>query len=783
MNLEEIILVPHSHTDIGFTHDQPIVWELHGQFLEAAMDLCDREPGPPTGESFCWTVEVSRILGPWLDRAQPDRIAQFQRLCHAGRIEVAGMPLHLTPLADEQEIREALDWTIQLGARLGFPVRSVMHSDINGQNWPIVEAMLDAGIEGFSMAINTHMGHIPQPRPSLFMWEGHSGRRIPAYNGPPYGFPSKLGIGDLDLGKFRDHWLPRLVQQLQDNDYPAPVILLQCIANFGDNGAPDGKIVDYVRRWNAEKEGPRLTIGTLSTFWDRVAPFRDQLPVLRGDWSDAWNFGCLSRARELAIHRKTRTRIRSTRELLRRLPQAFEARSHIERVLELARLNTELYSEHTWGSDYTVSLPFNEDSWVMSLHKSKLVADARSASVFAEREVLAQAVKQLDPPDDAALVVFNPLPFERTVTGMVPGGVSFARGGEDDSASRHFQDRHRDTELTWLNRAPENFWHQSPEFMLRPCDLPPNGHVVLNRDQAFFSPFDGMTETQDAVVSLGHSILECDLERGGLKSWQFGGRELVDQDAHWSFGGYVHERVITSAENPRAALFEMDWGSPEFEIPDGWHTNWVAERHGANRVAMHRVRSMQHGTEIQQIIEVPGAASDLQLTIFAPIFADWIEFRAHWLCGLDPHPQSQYLVFPFALDRPRTWVDVSIPIEPEKDQLPGVQRDYYTCQNTVEFWGPEGGVMVALPENPMVQLGGFHFGRSVNPLRIERAHLMGWVTSNYWETNFPPVQPGRVTARYRVAPYRGGYDAERTRRFGLDAAYDVPLMHYGPARS
>ena len=42
MSVEQLYLIHHSHTDIGYTHDQPIVWELERRFLDAALDLCEQ---------------------------------------------------------------------------------------------------------------------------------------------------------------------------------------------------------------------------------------------------------------------------------------------------------------------------------------------------------------------------------------------------------------------------------------------------------------------------------------------------------------------------------------------------------------------------------------------------------------------------------------------------------------------------------------------------------------------------------------------------------------------
>jgi alpha-mannosidase len=104
--------------------------------------------------------------------------------------------------------------------------------------------------------------------------------------------------------------------------------------------------------------------------------------------------------------------------------------------------------------------------------------------------------------------------------------------------------------------------------------------------------------------------------------------------------------------------------------------------------------------------------------------------------------------------------------------------DYFTVQGWVDFSNEELGVTVAVPENPMVQLGNFHFAHNQAECTLERAMLLGWVTNNYWETNFRAHQPGRVQARFRIKPYRGGFHQLQVHRFGSEAVYPQPLLQH-----
>ena len=112
------------------------------------------------------------------------------------------------------------------------------------------------------------------------------------------------------------------------------------------------------------------------------------------------------------------------------------------------------------------------------------------------------------------------------------------------------------------------------------------------------------------------------------------------------------------------------------------------------------------------------------------------------------------------------------------DQLPGVCLDYFTVQGWVDLSNDELGVTVAIPDNPMLQLGNFHFAHNQAECALERAMLLGWVTNNYWETNFRAHQPGRVHARYRIKPYGGRFNELQAHRFGLEAAHAQPLLQH-----
>ncbi|MBA3529704.1 MAG: glycoside hydrolase, partial [Propionibacteriaceae bacterium] len=83
--IDTIYLIHHSHTDIGYTHDQPIVSDLHRRFTDTALDQCERDADSDSDHAFRWTVETTAMLLHWNESAPAPRVARFVELAKAGR--------------------------------------------------------------------------------------------------------------------------------------------------------------------------------------------------------------------------------------------------------------------------------------------------------------------------------------------------------------------------------------------------------------------------------------------------------------------------------------------------------------------------------------------------------------------------------------------------------------------------------------------------------------------------------------------------------------------------
>ena len=163
--IHDLLIVHHSHTDVGYTNYQDNVFALQREYLRRAMDLAEQYADGGPGEQFKWTNETIVLTEDFLRHAADAEIERLQKLHHAGQIAFGGMYCNLTPLAPTDLLARALLLAGTLRRDYGFDIRYGMNCDVNGQHWGLVELLLDAGFEGFSMAINRVMGRNPQPRP------------------------------------------------------------------------------------------------------------------------------------------------------------------------------------------------------------------------------------------------------------------------------------------------------------------------------------------------------------------------------------------------------------------------------------------------------------------------------------------------------------------------------------------------------------------------------------------------------------------------------------------
>jgi hypothetical protein len=140
--------------------------------------------------------------------------------------------------------------------------------------------------------------------------------------------------------------------------------------------------------------------------------------------------------------------------------------------------------------------------------------------------------------------------------------------------------------------------------------------------------------------------------------------------------------------------------------------------------------------------------------------------------------------FGFTFNVPNPEVYVNSPgavVRPEKDQLPGACKNWFSVERWVDVTNDRYGVTWVTADAPLMELGGLTANLprgqpdpNAYMKRIEpSATLYSWVMNNHWHTNYRADQEGETTFRYYIRPH-GAYDPAAAARFGIDVTRPMP---------
>ncbi len=755
--IRQILLVGHTHHDVGYTNSPRIVDGLHAEAVRRVLDLCDSNDGDGP-DAFRWTFEVARPVLRFLDRADPDDVQRLRRRVAEGRIAVTGGYLNMTQLPSDAEFGTAYDLLDRLRAA-GIAVRTEQHGDVNGTAWGTVDAMIRAGIDRLVMALNPDHGRPPYPQPTGFWWEGPSGGRVFAWLSTHYGVGEQWGIVDGDVEAAEAHIADFVAGLAKREDYPYDAAVVHA-AN--DNRWPTALFLDVVRHWNARHPDQPMRTATIDEAMDVLRPQAEgvDVPVARGEWSDWWAHGHGSTAREVAVYREARSFARAAQTTLgltrlrgdgepaladvigyRRGPVRLRSDAEVAKDLDHVDQELLLFGEHTWGSWETYSKPYSTFS---HSHWNAKAAFAYGAFDLAR---------------DLAVEGF----FRLAASG---GGGSAASGIVVVNPSERTRTEPVDVEVAGRTRA--RVVATVDPFGVAVVPLPePSGESRPGRE-----------------VTCGAYRAVVDPARGGVSSLVHlpSGRELVDDTVDHGLGAVVTETVAADSAHPMIVRDPKDF-HPDFPGPD-------FDRRHATSGDEPLVTEGEAWAQIRWRTTPPGLpAATATLTLYRDL--DVVDLAVALVKPEAFGPESIHVAFPFRVagpQRPEFLLETAGAVyAAETEQLPDTSKDWYSVQHAVGVHPAGGGpgVLWGTLDAPLVQLGGLHTGEWARTLHAERGYLSSWLMNNLHFTNFQARQEGTGTYRYRFAAAEA-LTRERVRVFGRDLAeplqarvYDGPVAFVG----
>ena len=748
-----VYVLPHSHTDIGYTAIQTDIEEKQINNLLTGLAAARRTANYPEGSRFVWNVEVLWAADLFLNRLDSQQQTEFLEAISSGQVSLNGMYLNeLTGLCRPEELIRLFRFATRLGQQCGVSVDSAMISDVPGYTWGTVTAMSQAGIRYFSVAPNyiDRIGDILvkwENKP--FWWIGPDGQSKVLVWIPFLGYAMSHRYGTMS---------PKLVEEFCDGldkrKYPYDIAYVRW-SGHGDNAVPDPIICEFVKEWNATHLSPRFVISSTSdAFRAFEKRYGDKLPSAKGDWTPYWEDGAGSSSAETAMNRGSSERLAQAETLWAML----NAKNYPAAEFEAAWNNVLLYSEHTWGAHCSVfqpTIPFTMDQWIIkqsyatiaNLQSRQLLNNAAQSAASANPAPPAGETAPVKPEDvTVPFDIYNTTSWPRTEVVVLPHELS-AEGNfvVDEKGEAVLAQRLASQELAVLVK-----------------DLPPfSGRRLLIKKQG--------TNPPAAALSVAGTTLKNDkLE------------VRIDEQT----GGVADLRMSGSDKN----LVDAASGSPVndylYLIGD--------ELKGVQRSGKTRVSVRDNGPLVASLLvesEAPGchkltrevrlvAGSDC-VELINTVDKKRLEAASY---TASEGKESVNFAFPFNVPNGDLRIDVPLGmIRPEKDQIPSACKNWLSVGRWADIANQEYGVTWVTLDAPLLQLGGITanlLNSQTNPDTWRKTieptqRLYVWAMNNHWHTNYRAFQEGPVVFRFAIRPHRGTTSSEATR---LATGLSQPLV-------
>ncbi len=751
-----VYLAQHTHTDIGYTRPQTEILPEHLRYIDYALDFCDLTDRYPDDAKFRWTCEISWAVREYLKRRPAGQIERLKRRVAEGRIELTGMFLNMSEIADENSLAASLQPLREMKAVLGDAVRTGMQNDVNGAAWCLPDYYTGIGVRYLIMGINKTRSILPFDRPTPFWWESPSGKRLLAFRADHYmtGNNWKIHEGKVEN---TEPGLAAYLNGLEKANYPFDRIGVQFSGYSTDNSPPARKECDLVRAWNESHAWPRLRIATAGEFLNYIEKnHAAELPVHRQAWPDWWTDGFGSAARETAASRETHAAMKVNEGLLA-IASALGARLPSGWIDRAAGVQEALlfYDEHTFGAAESISNPMAQNSMVQWGEKGSYAWEAVKAAAMLREEALGLLQTFVPRSDAPTIAVFNTLGRKRA--GLVQAFIDH----EILPADRRFRIVDAATGETAPaqrlgGRSEGSYW------AIWAKDVPPLGFNTYRIEVAGEkAPEDKGRMDVPVLLENAFYAIQMDPRTGGIRSLKDKetGLELVDSSAPWRLGQFIYERMDDREEFNRSA----------FKNREPFRRTTLRKVELIEAVSGPVWKSLRLRAEADGCVEPGGVQVEIRL------FETEKRLEFHYAVRKAPvtAPESIYVSFPFSGDRTLAYEGQGGIVAPGEGQLPGSASDWQTIQAFVAVRGGDDQIILGSGEAPLVQLGDINLGKWQPVTKVEKPHVYSWVMNNYWFTNFRASQEGEFRWAYYLTSDRDRSNS-RASGFGWDSR--VPLV-------
>jgi hypothetical protein len=738
-----IYVLPHSHTDIGYTEIQTAVEQKQVDNLLKGIEYARRTADYPEGARFVWNVEVLWAADLYQRRLSEEQRSEFLDAVSKGWVGLNGMYLNeLTGLCRPEELLRLFRFSTQLAGQCNTTIDAAMISDVPGYTWGTVTAMAQAGIRYFSTAPNyfDRIGDIMvQLENKPFYWTSPSGKESVLVWIPLKGYAMSHIIGSLSSQFVADYQ-----GQLQKDGYPYDIAYIRW-SGHGDNAVPDSAICGFIKEWNTKYTWPKFIISSTSAAFRAFEQrYGDRIPRLRGDWTPYWEDGAGSSALETAMNRASADRLTQAEALwTMQNPGGFPVAD-----FEDAWRHVLLYSEHTWGAWCSVSDPENKATKEQWEIKRSYALEVDSMS----RELLVGALRRAGAGKPTRAVdVFNTASWQRTDLVLLSKDLSAAGDRVTDDKGRPVPSQRLTTgELAFVAS-------DVPAFSKR--------RYTVSAGKTLSA---GKASAHDNVLANDIVRVRVDKKTGGVTDLSINGIQcnFADTASSYAINDYLFlpgDSIVNLRRNGPVAITVKEPGPlvASFLIESG--------APGCNKLTR-EVRLFAGFDYVELINTVDKKRTSVS------------DRPGSWEFAQKGGKESVNFAFPFNVEGGVMRLDLPLgTMQPEIDQMPSACKNWFTVGRWADVSNERQGITWVTLDAPLVQVGGITatlLGSQTNP-SVWRKHvaptqeLFSWAMNNHWSTNYRAYQEGPVVFRYVLRPHLT-FEPDAATRFAT--ALSQPLI-------
>ncbi len=722
-----IYFIPHSHTDIGYSHLQSEVEKIHIKNIYDALRMINKTKAYPDGVKFKWNVESLWAVENFLRQATSKDSADFFTAVRNGSIGLSGLYANvLTGISMPEEVFHYTDYAEMLRNKFHLPIKSAMITDIPGLSWSTVEGLTKGGIKYFSDGPNylgknnpyqgDRVGHFvkewgdkpvwwqsPSGSEKLLLWT--AGRGYSSWHGTSPG-----AIYFSGTKKIADY-----MKELSEKRYPYEMV--QWRYNIvSDNGPIDTTISDFVKQWDEKYASPKIVLSSINEMFKNFeSRYGKSIPTVKGDITPYWDDGAASTAYEEGVNRLNSLRCAQLATLYSLLtPEKYNDDEFYK-----AWRNIIMFTEHTWGAFNSISAPdidFVKDQWRV---KRNFMTDADSII----NQLTNTLMRSVADPDSRRIAVVNTLSWQRSGTVYLSAGVQ-ANAIADEEGHTFLLQKLSDGRKIFIakNLKPLSVTYYQ---------LIDNPGPLIQKD-----PFS----ISDSSISNGSLFVKWSTSDGSITSLKKDG---------YNFSGRFKNEGLNS-------YWYVPGRDPGLSVTNE-KVNIRIEEKGPYLVTVN-IKSPAPGTNgIQRKISLLSIGD----VVYIENIIDKKAVRTK---------EGVYFSFPFATDLKSTTIDAGYgTMHYLKDQLPGSNMDFVSPRRWLDASGSVRGIQLMMKKAFMAAPDSMVDERLILSQSFKKWRDTGvptstwfsYVMNNYWHTNFKIDQEGVSHFQYALRPHGALKDDEQ----------------------